>query len=58
MNCPIIKNERGRFEDYLLEHETTLIPRFKNFLEEFNEWQGAEYKARYKYEILRELIVR
>ena len=48
LNCPIIKNERHQFEEYLLEHETKLIPRFKNFLEEFNDWQDAEYKAKYK----------
>lgn len=58
LNCPILKNERDRFEEYLLEHETTLIPKFKDFLEEFNDWRDAEYKARYKYEILRELIIR
>lgn len=56
--CPILQEDRDRFEEYLLEHETNLIPKFKNFLEEFNEWEDAEYKARYKYEILRELIIR
>lgn len=55
VDCPIITHERDRFNDYLYEHETGLIPLVKDFLEEFNEWEDAEYKEKFKYEILREL---
>ena len=55
VDCPILKYEKELFEDYLQEHETGLIPKIKDFLEDFNEWEDSEYKDRYSYEILREL---
>jgi len=58
VDCPIIKEERDKFNDYLHEHETELIPKIKDYLEEFNEWEDAEYKEKFKYEILRELVIR
>lgn len=57
LECPILRHEKDRFDEYLREHETTLIPRIQNYLEEFNEWEDAQYKARFKYEILRELVI-
>jgi Fe-S-cluster containining protein len=57
VDCPIIKEERHKFNDYLHEHERMLIPKIKKYLEAFNEWEDAEYKEKFAYEILRELRV-
>ncbi len=58
VKCRIVEEERSRFNDYLDEHETRLIPKIKQYLEEFNEWEDAEYKGKFKYEIIRELVIR
>lgn len=53
--CPILKEERDKFEEYLEEIEKNVIPGLKNHIKEFDEWKDDEYKERYKYKVLREV---
>lgn len=57
VDCPIIKNDRKNFEIYLQNIEKNLMPGFKKYLKEFDEWKDAEYKNKFKYEIIREIFL-
>jgi Fe-S-cluster containining protein len=53
--CPLLNEERNRFEEYLKDIEKNIIPKLKKCIKEFDNWKDDEYKEWYKYEILREV---
>lgn len=55
VDCPIIKKDKNNFEKYLKDIETNLMPGFKKYLKEFDEWEDDEYKEKFEYEIIREI---
>lgn len=54
-DCPLLLNERDRFEEYLQDIERTIMPRLRAYLKECDDWMDGEYKEKYKYEIIREV---
>jgi len=54
IDCSITRNRRKNFEEYLSEHETNLIPRFLDNIENYAKFRVEELKRKYNYEILRE----
>lgn len=56
--CPITKNRREDFERYLVEHEEKLIPQFIDHLDDYANFRVEELKSKYKYEVLREAVIK
>ncbi len=55
LNCPILNRGKENFEHYLKEHESKLIPEFKEHLSKYSEFRLKELLSKYEYEVLREV---
>ena len=53
--CPIL--EKQDYEPYLQEHEAGLIPKFKQYLDEYAKFRLEWFLKNFEYEVLREIIM-
>jgi hypothetical protein len=53
-----IAEEVDRYEEYLQDMEERLIPVFAPWLDQYSKFRFEELQSKYRYDVLRELIVK
>lgn len=59
IRCPFLDSgNKEEFEKCLQDHEQNLIPKFKEYIDDYTKFRLGEFLSKYQYEILRELKIK